>query len=64
MAMGKIVEGDTVLLRAEVIRVSDDGRDITVRVRGYGIPIMVNRDHLESVEKGSAVSRRLFEQPS
>jgi hypothetical protein len=35
-----------------------------VRVRGYGIPIMVNRGHLESIEKGSAVSRRLFEQPS
>ena len=64
MAVGKIVEGDTVTLRGEVTRVSDDGRDITVRVRGYGIPIMVNRGHLESIEKGSAVSRRLFEQPS
>jgi len=63
MAMGKIVEGDTVLLRAEVIRVSDDGRDITVRVRGYGIPIMLNRDHLEPVDKGSAMSRRLLAQP-
>ena len=51
MAVGKIVEGDTVTLRGEVTRVSDDGRDITVRVRDYGIPLTVNRNHVQAVEK-------------
>ena len=64
MAVGKIVEGDTVLLRGEVTRVSDDGRDITVRVRGYGIPLTVNRDHVQAVEKVPVTrQRRVFDQP-
>ena len=64
MAVGKIVEGDTVLLRGEVTRVSDDGRDITVRVRGYGIPLTVNRDHVQAVEKIPVPRRRrVFDQP-
>jgi hypothetical protein len=59
MAVGKIV-----LLRGEVTRVSDDGRDITVRVRGYGIPLTVNRDHVQSVEKIPVPRRRrVFDQP-
>lgn len=64
MAVGKIVEGDTVILHGEVTRVSDDGRDITVRVRGYGIPLTVNRDHVQSVEKIPVPRRRrVFDQP-
>ena len=64
MAVGKIVEGDTVILRGEVTRVSDDGRDITVRVRGYGIPLTVNRNHVQSVEKIPVTRRRrVFDQP-
>ena len=64
MAVGKIVEGDTVLLRGEATRVSDDGRDITVRVRGYGIPLTVNRNHVQAVEKVPVTRRRrVFDQP-
>ena len=39
MATGKIVEGDNVVLRGEVARVDDDGDRITVRIKGYGIPV-------------------------
>jgi hypothetical protein len=60
MAVGKIVEGDTVILHGEVTRVSDDGRDITVRVRGYGIPLTVNRDHVETT-KTAPTRRKLFD---
>jgi hypothetical protein len=64
MAPGKIVEGDVVSLRGEVTRVSGDGRDITVRLHGYGIPLTINRAKVELAEKAAVVPRwKLFDSP-
>ena len=47
MTTGKIVEGDNVLLRGEVARVDDDGDRITVRIKGYGIPVTLERSNID-----------------
>ncbi len=47
MATAKIVEGDSVLLRGEVMRVDDDGDRITVRIKGYGIPVTLDRSNVD-----------------
>ena len=47
MANGKIIEGDSVLLRGEVARVDDDGDRITVRIKGYGIPVALDRSNVD-----------------
>jgi hypothetical protein len=58
MATGKIVEGDNVLLRGEVARVDDDGDRITVRIKGYGIPVTLDRSNIDLDEAAPPIPRR------
>jgi HSP20 family molecular chaperone IbpA len=46
-----IREGDNVLVRAEVTRISEDGVEVTVRLSAFGYPITLRTDVVERVEK-------------
>ena len=58
MATGKIVEGDNVLLRGEVARVDDDGDRIIVRIKGYGIPVTLDRSNVDLDDTAPRIPRR------
>ena len=47
--MSAIYEGDTVSVRGEVLRV--DATQITIRLKGYGIPVTLDRSHVELVQQ-------------
>ncbi|MET0939733.1 MAG: hypothetical protein ABWY13_00035 [Mesorhizobium sp.] len=56
-----IREGDDVLLRAEVTRISEDGVEVTVRLSAFGYPITLRTDTVQRVDKrpiGKIKSRR------
>ena len=57
MATGKIVEGDNVLLRGGA-RVDDDGDRFTVRIKGYGIPVTLDRSNVDLDETAPPIPRR------
>jgi hypothetical protein len=46
-----IREGDNVLVRAEVTRISEDGVEVTVRLSAFGYPFTLRTDVVERVEK-------------
>ena len=46
-----IREGDDVLLRAEVTRISEDGVEVTVRLSAFGHAITLKTDTVRRVEK-------------
>ena len=60
MTMGRIIEGDSVLLRGEVARVDDDGDRITVRIKGYGIPVALDRSNIDRDDKAPPIPRRRY----
>jgi hypothetical protein len=51
MSSKTIREGDNVLVRAEVTRISEDGVEVTVRLSAFGYPITLRTDVVERVEK-------------
>jgi hypothetical protein len=51
MTTKMIREGDDVLLRAEVTRISEDGVEVTVRLSAFGYPITLRTDVVQRVEK-------------
>ena len=53
-----IREGDNVLVRAEVTRISEDGVEVTVRLSAFGYPITLRTDFVERVEKRPPVRAR------
>jgi hypothetical protein len=53
--MPKIDEGDTVVIRATVERVSDDGAEITVRLPLYGYPVTIPINAVSKIEKAAPV---------
>jgi hypothetical protein len=55
MPTGKLIAGDAVIMRGEITQVHEDGR-ITVRLSGYGIPLTVERDHVERAEPRTGVA--------
>ena len=53
-----IREGDDVLLRAEVTRISEDGVEVTVRLSAFGHAITLKTDTVQRVEKRPLVKAR------
>jgi hypothetical protein len=60
-----IHEGDDVLLRAEVTRISEDGVEVTVRLSAFGYPITLRADKVQRVEaRPLGKARRLRNRPA
>jgi hypothetical protein len=53
-----IAQHDIVTIRAEVTRVSEDGKDITIRLPGFGYPVTIKASNVESVEKIKSLRSR------
>jgi len=53
VAKKDVREGDTLTIKAKVMRVSDDGRQVTIEVWGQRITQPIDYFHFEKQEKGN-----------